>query len=81
MQQWRGLFMWRKASTCVRPLDRPDTLWNHPDRQVTAKPLTNMSKQTNWRWLESNLYRLNSGLQLVVLADALNPYILIIGRH
>ena len=22
-------------------------LWNHPDRQVTAKPLTNMSKQTD----------------------------------
>ena len=36
--------------------------------QVTAKSLTNMSKQTNWPWLESNSYRLDSGLQLVVLA-------------
>ena len=64
----RGLLRWRKASTCVRPLDRHDALWNHPDRQITAQPLTNMSKQTNWSWLESNSYRLDSGLQLVVLA-------------
>ena len=71
MQQSRGLLRWLKASTCVRPLDRHDALWNHPDRQVTAKPVTNMSKQTNWPWLESNSYRLDSGLQLVVLADAL----------
>ena len=28
-------------------------------------------KQTYWLWLESNSYRLDSGLQLVVLADAL----------
>ena len=71
MQQWRGLLKRRKASTCVRPLDRHDAPWNHPDRQVTAKPLTNMSKQTNWPWMESNSYRLDSGLQLLVLADAL----------
>ena len=71
MQQWRWLLMWKKASACVHPLDRHDALWNHPDRQVTAKPLTNMSKQTNWPWLVSNSYRLDSGLQLVVLADAL----------
>ena len=43
LQQWRGLLRWRKASTCVRPLDRHDALWNHPDRQVTAKPLTDKS--------------------------------------
>ena len=42
MQQWRGLLRWRKASTCIRPLDRHDALWNHSDRQVTAKPLTNI---------------------------------------
>ena len=30
-----------------------------------------MSKLTNWPWLESNSYRLDSGLQLLVLADAL----------
>ena len=71
LQQWRGLPRWRKASTCVRALDRHGALWNHPDRQITAKPLTNMSKQTNWPWLESNSYRLDSGLQLVVLAHAL----------
>ena len=61
MQQWRGLLRWRKASKCVRPLDRHDEPWNHPDRQVTAKPFTNMFKQTNWPWLESNSYRLDSG--------------------
>ena len=66
----RGL-RWRKASTCVRPLDRHDALWNHPDRQVTAKSLTDMSKQTDWPWLESNSYPMDSGLQLVVLANAL----------
>ena len=35
-----------QASTCVRPLDRHNALWNHTDRQVTAKQLTNMSKLT-----------------------------------
>ena len=38
-------------------------LWNHPDRQVTAKPLTNMSKQTDPGWSQTHVDR---GLQLKV---------------
>ena len=40
-------------------------LWNHPDRQVhvTAKPLTNMSKQIDPSWSRT---RADRGLQLKV---------------
>ena len=71
MQRCRGLSRWREASTPFRPLDMHNELLNNPDWQVTAKQLINMSKQTNWSWLESNSYLLDNGLQLVDLADAL----------
>ena len=62
--------MMREASACVRPINRHNALWNHLDRQVTAKPLTNMPKQTDPGW---SLTRVDWGLQrsMFSVADTL----------
>ena len=59
--QRRGLLRWRKARTCVRPINRHMPCETTVTGQVTAKPLTNMSKQIDSGWSRT---RADRSLQL-----------------